>query len=52
MNDAQSEAMLNHSDQACLFFYLAPHIWIKAGVEYDMGKLWDGAVVCNPYSDW
>jgi regulation of enolase protein 1 (concanavalin A-like superfamily) len=40
------------SDQACLFFYLSPHQWIKAGVEFDMGKLWDGAVVCNPYSDW
>ena len=40
------------SDQACLFVYISQHVWIKAGVEFDMGNLWDGAVVCNPYSDW
>jgi len=39
-------------DQAAIFLYLAPFVWIKAGVEYDRDLSWDGAVVTNPFSDW
>lgn len=31
---------------------MSPTQWLKAGVEFDAGSLWNGAVVCNPYSDW
>ncbi|WOO82983.1 Regulation of enolase protein 1 [Vanrija pseudolonga] len=39
-------------DQAAIFLWISPTQWIKAGIEYDNGALWNGAVVCNPYSDW
>jgi regulation of enolase protein 1 (concanavalin A-like superfamily) len=42
----------DHSDQAAIFIYLDKHVWVKAGVEFDNDKLWDGAVVTNPFSDW
>lgn len=32
--------------------YVSPTQWVKTGIEYDAGALWNGAVVCNPYSDW
>lgn len=40
------------SDQACLFLQIAPHVWVKAGLELDGEDLVSGAVVTNPYSDW
>lgn len=42
----------DNSDQATLFVYVSPNQWLKTGIEYDAGALWNGAVVCNPYSDW
>ncbi|BEI99031.1 hypothetical protein CcaverHIS631_0400740 [Cutaneotrichosporon cavernicola] len=39
-------------DQATLLLYVSPTQWVKAGIEFDDGALWNGAVVCNPYSDW
>ncbi|KLT41912.1 hypothetical protein CC85DRAFT_302790 [Cutaneotrichosporon oleaginosum] len=39
-------------DQATLFLYISPTQWVKAGIEFDADALWNGAVVCNPYSDW
>ncbi|GMK58615.1 hypothetical protein CspeluHIS016_0600570 [Cutaneotrichosporon spelunceum] len=35
-----------------LFLYVSPTRWVKAGIEFDDGALWNGAVVTNPYSDW
>jgi len=46
---AELTLMLMDSDQACLFFYVSRHCWIKFGVEYTAGQLWDAAVVSNPY---
>ncbi|KZP32765.1 hypothetical protein FIBSPDRAFT_848016 [Athelia psychrophila] len=40
------------SDHATVFLRLSSHTWVKAGVEYDLGKLWNSVVVTNPYSDW
>ncbi|KZP20615.1 hypothetical protein FIBSPDRAFT_861359 [Athelia psychrophila] len=40
------------SDHATVFLRLSSHTWVKAGVEYDVGKLWNSVVVTNPYSDW
>ncbi|KZP32742.1 hypothetical protein FIBSPDRAFT_847997 [Athelia psychrophila] len=39
-------------DHATAFLRLSSHTWVKAGVEYDLGKLWNSVVVTNPYSDW
>jgi hypothetical protein len=44
-----SALTLMDSDQACLFFHISRHCWIKFGVEYTAGQLWDAAVVSNPY---
>ncbi|KZP32751.1 hypothetical protein FIBSPDRAFT_811551 [Athelia psychrophila] len=40
------------SDHATVFLRLSSHTWVKAGVEYDLGELWNSVVVTNPYSDW
>ncbi|KZP20622.1 hypothetical protein FIBSPDRAFT_861366 [Athelia psychrophila] len=39
-------------DQATVFLRLSSHAWVKTGVEYDVGKLWNSVVITNPYSDW
>ncbi|EIW66148.1 hypothetical protein TREMEDRAFT_65744 [Tremella mesenterica DSM 1558] len=44
--------IMRFNDQACLFFYLNNHQWVKAGQEYDNEVLWDGVVITNPFSDW
>ncbi|WVW81872.1 hypothetical protein I302_103870 [Kwoniella bestiolae CBS 10118] len=40
------------SDQAALFLKLDDITWIKAGLEFDNGKIWAGVVITSPYSDW
>ncbi|KZP14225.1 hypothetical protein FIBSPDRAFT_796849 [Athelia psychrophila] len=40
------------SDHATVFLRLSSHTWVKAGIEYDLGELWNSVVVTNPYSDW
>ena len=39
------------SDQALIFGWIGPQLWVKGGHEFD-GQLWDGSVVTRPYSDW
>ncbi|RSH94292.1 Translation initiation factor 1A [Saitozyma podzolica] len=49
---SESESESASDDQATIFLYVSPTQWVKAGVEFDNGKMWDGSVVTNPYSDW
>ncbi|WWC99180.1 hypothetical protein V866_006075 [Kwoniella sp. B9012] len=40
------------SDQAAVLLRLGPTTWVKAGLEFENGKLWAGVVATAPYSDW
>ncbi|WWC85873.1 uncharacterized protein L201_000740 [Kwoniella dendrophila CBS 6074] len=46
------QIFLFYSDQATLFLRLNETTWVKAGLEFDNDKVWAGAVVTSPYSDW